>query len=93
LLFKNIKLHIKKFLKNNRYSFQKKTRKQKNRWFGFLFQKRVFLKLDYLSIFLSFSLDRMIWNKSSRHYQFDWVCAAHLQYMPLVLKKLKITGI
>jgi len=34
----------------------------------------------------------MIWSKS-RHYQFDWASAAHLQYMSLVLKKLGITGI
>jgi len=27
--------------------------------------------------FLWFSFDRTVWNKS-RHYQFDWVCAAHL---------------
>jgi len=24
--------------------------------------------------------------KKSRHYQFDWVCAAHLEYRSLVLK-------
>jgi len=42
--------------------------------------------------FLWFSLDRTIWNKS-RHYQFDWVCAAHLKCTSLVLKKLRITGI
>ena len=29
--------------------------------------------------FLQFSLDRTIWNKS-RHYQFVWVCAPHLEY-------------
>ena len=40
---------------------------------GLFLKKRVFLNPDYLSIlFCNFP-----WNKS-RHYQFDWVCAAHL---------------
>jgi len=55
-------------------------------------KKRVFLNPDYLSIFLWFSFDHTIWNKS-HHYQFDWVCAAHLQYRSLAFKKLRITGI
>jgi len=54
-----------------------------------LFQKLFFLKPNYLSIFFVISLDRTIWNKS-RHYQFDWVRAAHLEYMSLVMKKLRI---
>jgi len=33
---------------------------------------------NYLSILFRFSLDRTIWKKP-RHYQFDWVCAAHLE--------------
>jgi len=41
---------------------------------------------------MSFLLDRTIWKKS-RHYQFDWVRAAHLENRSLVLKKVKITGI
>jgi len=41
--------------------------------------------------FLWFSLDRTIWNKS-RHYQFDWVCATHLECGCLVMKKLRITA-
>jgi len=42
--------------------------------------------------FLWFSLDSMIWKKS-RHYQFDWVCAAHLEYSSLVLKNVRIARI
>ena len=29
----------------------------------------------------------------SRHYQFDWVCAAHLENRSLLLKSVRITGI
>ena len=42
--------------------------------------------------YLWFSLDRTTWKKS-RHYQFHWVCAAHLVYRSLVLKNVSITGI
>jgi len=46
----------------------------------------------FLSFFVifpwSYDLEQL-----SRHYQFDWVCAAHLKYKTLVLKKLRITGI
>jgi len=38
------------------------------------------------------SLVHTIWKKS-RHYQFDLVCVAHLQYRPLALKNVRITGI
>jgi len=31
--------------------------------------------------------------EKSRHYQFDWMCAAHLEYRSLVLKNVRITGI
>ena len=57
------------------------------------FQKKEFSQ-PWLSVnpFLQFSLDRTIWNKS-RHYQFDWVRAAHLEYRSLVMKKLRITDI
>jgi len=56
-------------------------------------KKRFFLNPDYyLSIFLWFSFDRAIWNKSRRS-QFDWVCAANLDKKYLVMKKLRITGI
>jgi len=50
------------------------------------------LRPVFQSIFLRFSLDRTIWNKS-RPYQFDWVCAARLEYRYLVLKNVRITGI
>jgi len=43
-------------------------------------------------LFLWFSLDRSIWNKS-RRCLFDWVCAAHIDYKSLVLKNTRITGI
>jgi len=42
--------------------------------------------------FLWFSLDSLIWVKS-RHYQFNWVCAAHLEYRSLVLRNVGITGV
>jgi len=29
----------------------------------------------------------------SRHYQFNWVCAVHLEYWSLVLRMVGITGI
>jgi len=35
---------------------------------------------NYLSMLFWFSLDRTIWKKS-RHYQFDWVCAAPVAYL------------
>ena len=44
------------------------------------------------SLFLWFSLGRTIWNKP-RHCQFDWVCAANLEYKSLLLKNVTITGI
>jgi len=34
----------------------------------------------------------LIWAKS-RHYQFNWVCAAHLEYRSLVLRMVIITGV
>jgi len=48
-------------------------------------------KLSF-NLYLWFSLDSTIWKKS-RHYQFDWVRAAHIQYRSLVLKNVRITGI
>ena len=46
----------------------------------------------FFNPFLWFSLDRTIWSKS-RHYQFGRVCAAHLEWKSLVMKKLRTTGI
>jgi len=79
--------------KNKKLFLFKKNKKSngKSRWI-------VFLKNGYCSTlmvfqsFLWFSLDRTIWNKS-RHYQFGWVCAAHLECGSLVMKKLRINGI
>jgi len=86
------------FLKNESLFLFKKTKKiglkkkQKNRW-GVFFKKRFFFSiLIVLQSFLWFSLDRTIWNKS-RHYQFDWVCATHLEYKSLVLKNVRIACI
>jgi len=42
--------------------------------------------------FFVISLDRTIWKKSC-HFQFDWVCAAHLEYRSMALRIVKITGI
>jgi len=39
-----------------------------------------------------FVIFRTIW-KESRYYQFDWVCAAHLECRSLVLKNARSTGI
>ena len=74
-------------------SFQKKKKKRIKKTCELFFFKLGFFQ-PWLSFnpFLWFSLDRTIWNKS-RHYQFDWVCAPHLKYRSLVLKKLRITGI
>jgi len=78
------------FLNKTKISELKKTKKAG--WVIF-FKKRVFLNPDCLSIlYMWFSLDRTIWNKS-RHYQFVWVCTAHLEYRSLVLKNVRITGI
>jgi len=44
---------------------------------------------NFTSIVFLFSLARTIWKKS-RHYQFDWVFAAHLEYRPLVLKNVRL---
>ena len=77
------------FQKNKKNRMKKK---QKNRW-GVFFKKRFFFSiLIVLQSFLWFSLDRTIWNKS-RHYQFDWVCATHLEYKSLVLKNVRIACI
>jgi len=61
--------------------------------------KRVFFKktpvlstLIVFQSFLWFSLDHTIWNKSP-HFQFDCVCAAHLECRSLLMTKLRITGI
>jgi len=96
-----------KTIQNRVFAFFSKTRtkdyffskKQKN---GFKKNKKplwiVFLKPGFFQTWLSFnpflwfSLDRTIWNKS-RHYQFDWMGAAHLKYRSLALKKQRITGI
>jgi len=42
--------------------------------------------------FLLFSLGRTI-SKKSRHYQFSFVCAKHLEHWSLVLKNVRIIGI
>jgi len=48
---------------------------------------------NYLSIlFCDFHLIARS-GKRSRHYQFDCVCAAHLEYRSLLLKNVRITGI
>jgi len=48
---------------------------------------------NYLLIpFCDFSLTARS-GKSQRHYQCDWVCAAHLEYRFLVLTNVRITGI
>jgi len=47
----------------------------------------IWLKINRLLLFfdpfLWFSLDSLIWAKS-RHYQFNWVCGAHLECRSLV---------
>jgi len=37
---------------------------------------------NYFNPFLRFSLDRLTW-AMSHHYQFNWVCEAHLEYKVL----------
>ena len=61
-------------------SFQKKQKNEfKENQEGCL-KKKTFFSRPWISFnpFLWFSLDRTIWN-TSRHYQFDWGCAAHLE--------------
>ena len=58
----------------------------------FFLKNGFFSTLIVFQSFLWFSLHRTIWNKW-RQYQFDWVWAAYSEYRPLVMKKLKITGI
>jgi len=94
---KQYRMGFLRFFSNNKNFFlltkpKKRIKKTKNLGGLFFSEKNLFLNPDYFSIFLWFSFDWMIWSKS-RHYQFDWASAAHLQYMSLVLKKLGITGI
>jgi len=63
------------FFKNK--TFFSKKRIKRNQEDCFL-KKSFFLTLIIFNLFLWFSLDHTIWNKS-RRYQFDWVYAAHLE--------------
>jgi len=87
LVFKKKERKTVSFQKNKPKNWMKKTG-------GLFFSKKHFFfsTLIVFQSFLWFSLDRPIWNKS-RHYQFDLVCAAHLECRFLVMKKLRITGI
>jgi len=58
----------------------------------FFFKGEFFSTLIVFQSFLWLFFDRTIWNKWG-HYQFDCVCAAHLEYRSLVMKKLRINGI
>jgi len=69
------------FKKKNKNLFLfEKTKKSVKKTGGLFFLKKngIFSTLIVFQSFLWFSLDRTIWNKW-RHYQFDWVCAAHLE--------------
>ena len=81
------------FFKNkNRFLLKKQKNRIWNKQVGRFFQKNGFFSTLIFFQSLWFSLDRTIWNRS-HHYQFDWVCAAHLECRSLVMKKLKIAGI
>jgi len=67
-----------------------KSRKLKQDGFEFVSENQTTIIIS--QYFLCFSLDRTIWKKS-RHCQFDWVCAAHIEYRFVVLKNVRITGI
>jgi len=65
-------------LKKNKKNGLKKQQKTRE-----LFLTRFFTPRLPFNPFLWFSFDRTIWSKS-RHYQFDWVCAAHLKCRSLL---------
>ena len=66
--------------KNKNLFLFEKTKKldEKDQVFSFFEKNGFFSTLIVFQFFLWFYLDRTIWNKW-RHYQFDWVCAAHLE--------------
>ena len=59
-------------------------------WIAFL--NPFFLNPDYLSIIIC-DFPLIARSRTSHVYHFDWVHAAHLKYMSMVLKKLRIIGI